>query len=160
MSKKPVTSTISSPKLPHPRDAGKMTSPHKMTRLPAAMRSSATESERANAIVILAEEAKSRNPKKQKFAMARPGWKKKSVDIRLLFKSGEQVVQSGVYEISHGRLDVKQAFFNQLGICLRGNQFPPCESCHEPAVFRLQQAVPLVSELEFFKNVEILRPSF
>ena len=63
------------------------------------------------------------------------------------FKPGEEVPQSGVYEVLH-----ENCLSKELQMVFRaGQKFPVCQSCGSRVRFYLQRAVPHISQDQDFR---------
>jgi hypothetical protein len=146
---------ISSAKLPH-RGHGKMGQPVKMTPVPDAMKVS-SDSEKAKIVFdpqmfsgTMTRASKSRRAKEvvEATQLTRPQ-KKRTEPI---FEAGQKVIQSGIYEVFHGRHDVDIVSFRHLAVCISGHIFPSCKICGDSPTFRLHQRVPFIEHMDLFKD--------
>ena len=67
-----------------------------------------------------------------------------------LYKSGDSVRQTGIYEVTHDR-DHRVA---HDVVMLAGDAFPACETCDHRVRFRLVRTAPYIFQDEDFENPE------
>lgn len=65
-----------------------------------------------------------------------------------LFKPGDPVPESGIYEVIHDA-DHRQA---HDAVMIRGNQFPACEVCIERVRFRIVRTAPYIFQDQDFEE--------
>ena len=65
-----------------------------------------------------------------------------------LFKPGETVPESGIYEVIHEG-DHRQA---HDAVMIRGNQFPGCEVCDQSVRFRIVRTAPYIFQDQDFEE--------
>ena len=67
-----------------------------------------------------------------------------------LYKAGEPVVQTGIYEVTHDR--GHRATHDV--VMLAGDIFPACETCEQRVRFRAVRTAPYIFQDEDFENPE------
>ena len=67
-----------------------------------------------------------------------------------MFNAGQPVIESGIYEVVH---DHAHRTAHEV-VMLRGDSFPPCDSCAERVRFRLIRTAPYIFQDEDFENPE------
>ena len=73
-------------------------------------------------------------------------------DERKLYKPGDIVPESGIYEVSHDNLDGQEHAQPHQVTAIRGTRFPPCRACHEHVRFRLRDAADHVDAHYHFQQ--------
>jgi hypothetical protein len=67
-----------------------------------------------------------------------------------VYKSGEMVRETGIYEVSHDRAHREP----HEVVMLAGDAFPPCETCEARVLFRLVRTAPYIFQDQDFENPE------
>jgi hypothetical protein len=67
-----------------------------------------------------------------------------------IYKSGEMVRETGIYEVIHDRA---HRAAHEV-VMLAGDAFPPCETCELRVRFRLVRTAPYIFQDEDFENPE------
>ena len=67
-----------------------------------------------------------------------------------LFRPGDAVPESGIYEVLHDA-DHRQA---HDAVMILGNQFPSCETCNERVRFRIVRTAPYIFQDEDFEDTK------
>lgn len=67
-----------------------------------------------------------------------------------LFKAGETVRQTGIYEVVHDRMHRE----HHDVVMLAGDTFPACETCDQRVRFRLVRTAPYIFQDEDFEEPE------
>jgi hypothetical protein len=65
-----------------------------------------------------------------------------------LFRPGDAVPESGIYEVLHDA-DHREA---HDAVMILGNQFPTCETCNERVRFRIVRTAPYIFQDEDFEE--------
>ncbi len=65
-----------------------------------------------------------------------------------LFKPGDAVPESGIYEVIHDA-DHRQA---HDAVMIMGNRFPTCETCNERVRFRIVRTAPYIFQDQDFEE--------
>ena len=68
------------------------------------------------------------------------------------FKPGEKVQISGIYDVTHDKLDGDDHAQQHQITAIAGTVFPRCKGCHGWVRFRLHQAAEHVEAHELFKR--------
>jgi len=66
------------------------------------------------------------------------------------FNAGQPVIETGIYEVLHDR---SHRSAHEV-VMLRGDAFPPCDSCADSVRFRLVRTAPYIFQDEDFENQE------
>jgi hypothetical protein len=67
-----------------------------------------------------------------------------------MFSAGQPVIESGIYEVVHDRT---HRTAHEV-VMLKGDSFPPCDSCAERVRFRLIRTAPYIFQDEDFDYPE------
>jgi hypothetical protein len=67
-----------------------------------------------------------------------------------VYKSGDMVRETGIYEISHDRTHREP----HEVVMLAGDAFPPCETCEARVRFRLVRTAPYIFQDQDFESPE------
>lgn len=67
-----------------------------------------------------------------------------------MFKAGQPVTESGIYEVVHDRA---HRTAHEV-VMLKGDSFPPCDNCGELVRFRLIRTAPYIFQDEDFETPE------
>ncbi|MGE5322209.1 MAG: hypothetical protein ACM3SW_05080 [Actinomycetota bacterium] len=68
--------------------------------------------------------------------------------IGKMYSAGQPVTESGIYEVVHDRA---HRMAHEV-VMLKGNSFPPCDSCAESVRLRLIRTAPYIFQDEDFEN--------
>jgi hypothetical protein len=73
-------------------------------------------------------------------------------DERELYKPGDTVPESGIYDVFHDSLDGHEHAHLHEVTAIRGMRFPPCRACHAYVRFRLQHPADHVDTHDLFQS--------
>jgi len=71
---------------------------------------------------------------------------------RELYKPGDTVPETGIYEVFHDNVDGHEHSPPHRATALQGMVFPPCRACHEHARFRLYCAADHLETHHHFRR--------
>jgi hypothetical protein len=69
-----------------------------------------------------------------------------------LFKPGDAVPASGIYDVIHDKLDGQEHAEQHQITAIAGKTFPPCKGCQAWVRYRLYRAAEYIQENEHFKE--------
>jgi hypothetical protein len=69
-----------------------------------------------------------------------------------MFKPGDAVPASGIYDVIHDKLDGQEHALRHQITAIAGNTFPPCRGCQAWVRYRLYRAAEYIQENEHFKE--------
>lgn len=81
---------------------------------------------------------------------SRPHSGQKSGRAGGLFKAGEAVRETGIYEVIH---DGEHRTAHEV-VMLSGDSFPACDTCHQQVRFRLVRTAPYIFQDEDFEETQ------